>query len=156
MNVIIPCLGQLNVPKVPQFDGRDRYQGEAFHSADWRKDYDATGRTVAVIGTGASAVQIVPTLAPKVCMEFYCPQTKFEKVMFLHLSVSHSVHRGGGLPQCMLGYHHPPRPGTPPPRSRDGYCCGRYASYWNALLLQFFCRYCIGCSPILRSRIVTL
>ena len=71
MNVIVPCLGQLNVPKVPQFDGMDRYQGEAFHSADWRKDYDATGRTVAVIGTGASAVQIVPTLAPKVCLEFF-------------------------------------------------------------------------------------
>ena len=40
----------------------------------------------------------------------YHPQTKFAKVMFLHLSVSHSVH-GGGLPQCMLGY--PPGPGTP-------------------------------------------
>ena len=41
------------------------------------------------------------------------------KVIFLHLSVIHSVHRGGGgggLPQCMLGYHHPPRPGRPPPR----------------------------------------
>ena len=37
------------------------------------------------------------------------------KVIFLHLSVIHSVHRGGGgLPQCMLGYHHPPRPGRPP------------------------------------------
>ena len=53
----------------------------------------------------------------------YRPQTKFAKVMFLHLSVSHSVHRGG-LPQCMLGYHppgtrHPPEqtppgPGIPP------------------------------------------
>ena len=83
------------------------------------------------------------------------------KVMFLHLSVSHSVHRGG-LPQCMLGCN-PPEPGTPPPGSRhpphqhpleqtpprtrhppdqaptlpaDGYCCGRYASYWNAFLFQ--------------------
>ena len=35
---------------------------------------------------------------------FYRPQTKFAKVMFLHLSVSHSVHRGGCLPQCILGY----------------------------------------------------
>ena len=53
--------------------------------------------------------------------------------MFLHLSLSHSVHGGGGLPQCMLGYtthHHPgqtpPRqtpPGRPPPPP-GGYCCG--------------------------------
>ena len=55
-----------------------------------------------------------------------------EKVMFLHPSVSHSVHRGC-LPQCMLGYtpmgrHHP----------ADGYCCGRYASYWNAFLFEIF------------------
>ena len=46
---------------------------------------------------------------------YYRPQTKFAKVMFLHVSVSHSVHRGG-LPQCMLGYH-PPRT-RPPPQSR--------------------------------------
>ena len=40
------------------------------------------------------------------------------KVIFLHLSVIHSVHRGG-LPQCMLGYHTPPGPGRPPPRTRQ-------------------------------------
>ena len=44
----------------------------------------------------------------------YRPQTKFAKVMFLHMSVSHSVHGwGGGLPHCMLGYT--PRQGTHPP-----------------------------------------
>ena len=41
----------------------------------------------------------------------YRPQTKFAKVMFLN--VSHSVHRGGGLPQCMLGYHSPPDQAPP-------------------------------------------
>ena len=50
------------------------------------------------------------------------------KVMFLHLSVCPQ----GGLPQCMLGYHTPLDQATPPPA--DGYCCGRYASYWNAFL----------------------
>ena len=40
------------------------------------------------------------------------------KVIFLHLSVIHSVHGGGDLPQCMLGYH-PPRPGRPPPDQAD-------------------------------------
>ena len=75
----------------------------------------------------------------------YRPQTKFAKVMFLHLSVSHSVHRGGVcLSACWdtpPGTRHPPDQATPPTRhppsgSRDGYCCGRYASYWNALLFK--------------------
>ena len=59
-------MGQLHVPREPEFEGRDVYQGQAFHSAQWRKDYDPTGETVAVIGTGASSVQIVPAIAPKV------------------------------------------------------------------------------------------
>ena len=97
VNVIIPCLGQLNVPRVPQFDGMDRYRGEAFHSADWKQNYDPTGRTVAVIGTGASAVQIVPTIAPKVCF-CYISLTCFYR---LHPkdeegTVSVCPHRGGG------------------------------------------------------------
>ena len=55
----------------------------------------------------------------------YRPQTKFAKVMFLHLSVSHSVHKGGGcLPQCMLGYtprsRHPPGADTPPAQCMQG------------------------------------
>ena len=52
---------------------------------------------------------------------YYRPQTKFAKVMFLHLPVSHSVHRGC-LPQCMLGYTHPgsrhPWEQTPPPQEQ--------------------------------------
>ena len=51
------------------------------------------------------------------------------KVMFLHLSVCPQE----GLPQCMLGYH-PAGSGTP--TRADGYCCGRYASYWNAFLFN--------------------
>ena len=66
VNVVIPCLGQLNIPRVPQFEGMDKFKGEAFHSAKWKKSYDPTGKKVAIIGTGASAVQIVPTIAPKV------------------------------------------------------------------------------------------
>ena len=65
------------------------------------------------------------------------------KVMFLHLSVCPQ----GGLPRCMMGYHpyppHPgeqtylPRAGTPADQAppNNGYCCERYASYWNAFLL---------------------
>ena len=54
---------------------------------------------------------LVPHTSHLVKLSLYCyhPQMKFAKVMFLHLSVSHSVHKGRGLPQCMLGYH--PTPG---------------------------------------------
>ena len=62
------------------------------------------------------------------------------KVMFLHLCV---CPQRGCLPQCMRGYHpppgsrHPPQSRPPPPLA-DGYCCGRYASYWNAFLFLKF------------------
>ena len=54
--------------------------------------------------------------------------------MFLQASV---CQQGGCLPQCILGYHIPPRsrhhpPEQTPPPGRDGHCCGRYTSYWNA------------------------
>ena len=71
---------------------------------------------------------------------------------------------GGCLPQCMLGYRPPPRrtrhpagPGTPS-RSRhlspDGYCCGRYASYWNAFLFGWFFTanfYTVSCKNFWKS-----
>ena len=59
-------IGQLHVPKTPKFKGQESFQGDAFHSAEWKKGYDPTGRKVGIIGTGASAVQIVPTVAPQV------------------------------------------------------------------------------------------
>ncbi len=65
-NVVVSCVGNLNVPRTPAFEGMDEYQGEAFHTAEWKSDFDPTGRTVAVIGTGASAVQIVPSIAEQV------------------------------------------------------------------------------------------
>ena len=75
---------------------------------------------------------------------FYRPQTWFAKVMFLHLSVNLST-EGVFLPQCMLGYtppgRHPPAQcmlGYTVPSAcwdRHGYCCGWYASYWNAFFL---------------------
>ena len=63
------------------------------------------------------------------------------KVIFLPLSVIHSVHKGGGgLPQCMLGYHPPPSKQPPPPEANSGIrsTSGRYASYWNAFLSLIF------------------
>ncbi|WP_374570429.1 flavin-containing monooxygenase [Phenylobacterium sp.] len=65
-NAVITAVGQLNRPKIPDIKGRDSFEGIAFHSAEWRHDVDLTGKRVAVIGTGASAFQFVPEIAPKV------------------------------------------------------------------------------------------
>ena len=65
-DVMVSCIGQLHVPKTPAFEGQVDFKGDAFHSAEWKKGYDLAGKRVGVIGTGASAVQIVPTIASKV------------------------------------------------------------------------------------------
>jgi cation diffusion facilitator CzcD-associated flavoprotein CzcO len=61
--VLVSACGQLSRPAVPRIAGRDGFGGTSFHSARWDHDCDLTGRRVAVIGTGASAVQFVPHVA---------------------------------------------------------------------------------------------
>lgn len=63
---VISAVGQLNRPRYPQIEGVGTFEGPAFHSAEWRHDVDLAGKRVAVIGTGASAFQFVPEIAPKV------------------------------------------------------------------------------------------
>ena len=58
--------GGLSEPKLPEIEGIESFEGEVFHSARWNHDYDLTGKRVAVIGTGASAIQIVPEVAKQV------------------------------------------------------------------------------------------
>ncbi len=65
-NAVISAVGQLNRPKMPVIEGIDSFAGPSFHSAEWRHDVDLTGKRVAVIGTGASAVQFVPIIAEAV------------------------------------------------------------------------------------------
>jgi 4-hydroxyacetophenone monooxygenase len=60
---LISSVGQLNRPQFPEIDGLDTFEGPVFHSAQWRHDVDLTGKRVAVIGTGASAMQVVPAIA---------------------------------------------------------------------------------------------
>jgi cation diffusion facilitator CzcD-associated flavoprotein CzcO len=63
-DAVIVATGQLHQPAFPSLEGR--FEGRSFHSANWDHDYDLTGKRVAVIGTGASAVQFVPEIAPLV------------------------------------------------------------------------------------------
>lgn len=59
----VSAVGIFNEPSVPAIKGLEDFQGDVLHSARWRADVDLTGKRVAVIGTGASAIQIVPELA---------------------------------------------------------------------------------------------
>jgi 4-hydroxyacetophenone monooxygenase len=61
--VLISSVGQLNRPKLPEIEGLDRFAGPSFHSAQWDHSVDLAGKRIAVIGTGASAFQLVPELA---------------------------------------------------------------------------------------------
>ncbi|MCU1400366.1 MAG: hapE [Acidimicrobiales bacterium] len=62
-NVVISAVGQLNRPAWPDIDGVSGFAGDYFHSAAWRHDIDLTGKRVAVIGTGCSALQFIPHVA---------------------------------------------------------------------------------------------
>ena len=63
--VLISGMGALHVPHYPEIPGIERFSGPSFHSATWRSDVDLTGKTVAVVGTGASAIQFIPHIAPR-------------------------------------------------------------------------------------------
>ena len=65
-DVLVSAAGALSEPKMPDIDGIGSFQGAVFHSARWNHAYDLSGKRVAVIGTGASSVQIVPEIAGQV------------------------------------------------------------------------------------------
>ncbi len=63
-DVLVLATGQLHQPAQPRIEGVDTFAGHSFHSAEWEHSYSLAGRRVAVVGTGASAVQFVPEIAP--------------------------------------------------------------------------------------------
>ncbi|HTM19204.1 MAG TPA: NAD(P)/FAD-dependent oxidoreductase [Kofleriaceae bacterium] len=65
-DVLISAVGQLGRPRLPHFAGLADFAGSRFHSAAWPRGWDPAGRDVAVIGSAASAVQLVPAIAPRV------------------------------------------------------------------------------------------
>jgi len=106
-NVIISGCGGLHVPKYPKFPGMDDFKGDAFHTAKWIPDFDPKDKTVAIIGTGASAVQAVPNLSEMgvksltVFQRTPCwspPRLDFEypewiKTMFALIPMTNTIHR---------------------------------------------------------------
>lgn len=60
---LVSAIGALHQPEKPSVPGIADYEGDVFHTAEWPSDFDAAGKRIAVIGTGASAIQLVPELA---------------------------------------------------------------------------------------------
>ena len=65
-DVLVAAPGALAEPRLPDLPGLDTFGGRAFHTAQWPDDVDLAGQRVAVIGTGASAIQVVPAIQPEV------------------------------------------------------------------------------------------
>ncbi|WP_318203076.1 NAD(P)/FAD-dependent oxidoreductase [Streptomyces sp. SCL15-4] len=64
-DVVVSATGPLSDPKIPEIPGLDSFPGTVFHSARWDHDYDLRGKRIAMVGTGASAIQIVPAIQPQ-------------------------------------------------------------------------------------------
>jgi len=64
--VLVSGMGALHVPHFPELKGLDSFKGPAFHSSSWDHSVDFAGKNVAVVGTGASSIQFVPQVAPRV------------------------------------------------------------------------------------------
>ena len=64
--VLISAVGLMNVPRYPDWPGLDEFEGPKFHTARWEHQHDLTGKRVAVVGTGSTSSQVVPSIAPLV------------------------------------------------------------------------------------------
>lgn len=86
-DLVISAVGLLNVPKIPDFKGLDSFKGVCFHTARWPHGLDVAGKRVAVVGNGASAMQVVPAIADEVgtltvfqrSKQWAAPFEKFQK-----------------------------------------------------------------------------
>ena len=62
-NIFVSAVGLFNQPVIPEIPGKELFKGPQFHSSRWDHSYDVTGKTIASIGTGASAIQYVPEIS---------------------------------------------------------------------------------------------
>lgn len=60
---VVSAVGQLNIPKYPDIEGLDSFQGKTMHSARWDWDFDLRGKRIGIIGNGATSAQIIPEIA---------------------------------------------------------------------------------------------
>jgi cation diffusion facilitator CzcD-associated flavoprotein CzcO len=123
--VLVSGAGPLVDPKIPDFPGLERFEGPAFHSARWDHSVALRGKRVAAIGTGASAIQFVPSIAPDVerlhvfqrtppwvLPHSSRPITRFERRLYRRLPPAQRLVRGGiyaGRELLVLGFVKHPR-----------------------------------------------
>ena len=69
-NFIISGIGALHTPKFPEIIGKEEFKGESFHTAQWKKGFDWFNKKVAIIGTGCTAIQVIPKIFSK-CKQLY-------------------------------------------------------------------------------------
>ncbi|MGN6252318.1 MAG: flavin-containing monooxygenase [Marmoricola sp.] len=125
-DVLVVAAGALSEPKLPDIDGIGDFGGALFHSAQWDHDVDLAGKRVAVIGTGASAIQIVPEVArtaarldvyqrtaPWIMPRMQRPYSRLEKAVFRHVPGAQRLQRTAiyWLMEGLVGppLHHNPR-----------------------------------------------
>jgi len=118
-NVFVAGSGGLHVPRLPKYQGMEEFQGESFHTALWHKNFDPRNKRVAVIGTGASAVQTVPNLSElgvkemKVFQRTPCwapprldyQYPEFVKKMFAMVPFTNMIHRWFFFWRSELRFH---------------------------------------------------
>ena len=123
--VLLAGMGPLSEPKTPDIPGLESFEGHTMHSARWDHDYDLRGKRVASIGTGASAIQYVPTIQPDVeQMHVFQrtppwimphsnrPTTGFERRLYRRFPALQRLVRGavyGGREINVLGFVKDPR-----------------------------------------------
>ncbi len=124
-DVLVLGSGGLSEPSIPQVPGLDRFEGTTFHSATWDHEHDLTGRRVAVIGTGASAIQFVPHVqrlaarmtlfqrtAPWVMPRRDRAITALERRLFTAVPAAQKLNRAGiyvGRESWLIGFTMKPR-----------------------------------------------
>ncbi|WP_050064499.1 NAD(P)/FAD-dependent oxidoreductase [Rhodococcus sp. RD6.2] len=104
---LVAASGALSTPNLPDIDGLDTFGGTVFHSAAWNHDHDLTGERIAVVGTGASAIQFVPQIVDKAQRVTVFQRTaswviprrnrtlgKFEKSLYRRIPLTQKVVRG--------------------------------------------------------------
>ena len=64
LDIVINAIGHFNAWELPHYDGIDKYQGALFHSSNWQHDVDLNGKRIALIGNGASGLQVLPSVQP--------------------------------------------------------------------------------------------
>jgi cation diffusion facilitator CzcD-associated flavoprotein CzcO len=121
-DVLVCGQGPLSEPKLPDVPGLDSFEGTVFHSANWDHEHDLAGERVAVVGTGASAIQFVPAIQPRVGRLHVFqrtppwvvphpnrPMTRVERAVYSRLPLAQLAMRAGiywARESCVLQFRH--------------------------------------------------